>query len=265
VENLRKLPFFAALVLILIAVLLEVGQLGLVQGKAHRPEDFQNTITSSQAYQDAIRDLDEGDRDDVEKKLSQAVTEQDRPRGLAISYMALIDVLLLFTTAMIALSLVVPEHLHAKLQGVVTLIFSFLLAIGALILTIIAFVLLIVMVTLFFAPPWGTLAYLGVWGFFNTSAATVVLGLLMFLKLGYSACMALAQQRFLQNRGLILLVLTSLVANLVIGFLHGLVPFVMVSITDALAAIVLGIVAIIWAIVFLIGAIIAIVQAILTR
>jgi hypothetical protein len=265
VENLRTIPFIAALVLILIAVLLEVGQLGLVQGKAHSTDDFKNRITSSQAYQDATADLDDDDKAEVDEKLSKAVSEDDRPPGLAITYMALIDVLLLFTTAMIGLSLVVPENLHAKLQGVVTLIFSFLLALGSLILTIIAFVLLIVMITLFFAPPWGTLAYLAVWGFFNTFAANMVLGLLVFLKLGYSACLAVAHQRFLQNRGLVLLVLTSLIANLIVGFLHGLVPFVMVSITDALAAIVLGIIAIIWAIVFLIGAIIAIIEALLTR
>jgi hypothetical protein len=58
----------------------------------------------------------------------------------------------------------------------------------------------------------------------------------------------------------VLLIVTSLVANLIVTFLHGIVPLFLVSITDAIAAIVVAIIGIIWAIVLLIGAIVAIVK-----
>ena len=266
-ENLRRIPFLVALVLIVIAVLVELGDTTLVKGLGlnESTEEVFQRIKNSEAFKDATEDMDGGDVSDAHKRIRAAIEANDAPPGMGIRYLALVDIILVFTTLMIALALIVPEHLHGKLQGVVTLIFSFLLVLGALLLTIIAFVLLILMVSLFFAPPFGTIAYLAVWGWFNTWAAAAILGVVMLLKLGYAGCLVVAHQRFLENKGLVLLVLTSLVCNVVIGFLHGLVPFVMVSITDAIAAIIFGIVAIIWGIVVLIGAIIAIVQAIATR
>jgi hypothetical protein len=55
--------------------------------------------------------------------------------------------------------------------------------------------------------------------------------------------------------------ITSLLGNVVAVFLHGLVPGILVSITDDLAGIVFAVVAIVWAIVLLIGSIPAIVRA----
>jgi hypothetical protein len=89
-----------------------------------------------------------------------------------------------------------------------------------------------------------------------------VLSLLMFLKIVFAIMLVLAQPRFLQNKGLVALVITSLVANLVLAFLQGLVPIILVSIVDELAAIVFAIVAIIWGIILLIGSIPAIVKAV---
>ena len=84
----------------------------------------------------------------------------------------------------------------------------------------------------------------------------------MTLKFGFIVCLILAHQRFLQNKGLVLIVLTSLLANLIIGFLHNFVPGPLVSITDAIGAIIVGILAVIWAIVLLIFSIISIIKAI---
>ena len=58
------------------------------------------------------------------------------------------------------------------------------------------------------------------------------------------------------------LILTSLLATLIIGFLHGLVPAFLVSITDAIAAIVVGILALVWAIWFLLRSIPAVAKAV---
>ena len=51
-------------------------------------------------------------------------------------------------------------------------------------------------------------------------------------------------------------------ANIVVAFLHGLVPIILVSIADDLAAVILAIVAIVWAIILLIGSIPAVVKSI---
>lgn len=118
------------------------------------------------------------------------------------------------------------------------------------------------MVSLLFSAPFGTIAYLALFGFFPRGDAAVVPSLLMFLKLAFCLFMVLAQPRFLQNKGMVLLVLTSLLLNLMLAFLHGVVPGVLVSITDAIGAIIIAIVAIIWGVVLLIGAIPAVVKAV---
>ncbi|HET8621124.1 MAG TPA: hypothetical protein VFM27_19290 [Acidimicrobiales bacterium] len=178
--------------------------------------------------------------------------EVDEPPGRAITYLALVDGILLYTVLLIGLSLLVPEKLLARAQGVLTLIGSIILIIVGIILVIIAFIELLVMVSLFFAFPFGTAAYLAVWGFFPRSDAAVLLSLLMFLKLAGCVFLVLAQQRFLLMKGLVLLILTSLVCNIIVAFLHGLVPIILVSIFDNIAALVVGIIAIIWAIVLLV-------------
>jgi hypothetical protein len=71
-----------------------------------------------------------------------------------------------------------------------------------------------------------------------------------------------AHQRFLQNKGLVLIIATSLIASIIVSFLHGLVPLFLVSITDAIAGIVVAIIAVIWGIFFLIGSIPAIIRAV---
>jgi hypothetical protein len=58
------------------------------------------------------------------------------------------------------------------------------------------------------------------------------------------------------------IVITSLVAGVIVSFLHGLVPTILVSITDAIAAIIVAILAALWAVFFLIGSIPSIVKTI---
>jgi hypothetical protein len=184
------------------------------------------------------------------------------PPGRAISYLALVDGVVLFTVGLMAAGLVLSQRLHGRLQGGVTIVFAILLILAALVMLGIAIVEVITMVALFFAFPFGTIAYLIIWGFFPRGQATALLSVLMFLKFIFAGALVLAQPRFLQNKGLIALVVTSLVGNVVVTFLHGMVPGILVSITDDIAAIVLAIVAIIWAIVLLVGSIPAVVKAV---
>jgi hypothetical protein len=123
-------------------------------------------------------------------------------------------------------------------QGCTTAVFAVLLILGGLALLIAVITLLTVMVGLFLAAPFGTLVYMAIYGFFNRGGASVTLSLLMALKVGFVLSLVMAQQRFLQNKGLILLILTSFAATMITGFFHGVVPLFLVSITDAIAAII---------------------------
>ncbi|WP_064445737.1 hypothetical protein [Micromonospora sp. NBRC 110037] len=186
------------------------------------------------------------------------------PSGRGIGYLALIDVVALWTTGLFCLSLVLPDRVQGRVQGVATLVFSIVLLLVSLVLLVVAFVELTVMVSLFLAPPFGTLAYLAVWGFFPVGDAAVLLGLALLLKLVWAGLLLAAQPRFLRNKGLVALVLTTLLCTVVLQFLHGLVPVILVSILDDLGAVVFAVVALIWALVLLIGSIPAIVKAIRT-
>lgn len=181
------------------------------------------------------------------------------PPGVGIPTMALIDIPLAFTLILFGLGTIVPHPTLARLQGCATLIVGILILLAAIVAVFLALTLLLLMIGLI-ASFFGIIVYLAVFGDFARELAGVILGFLLVLKIAIAILLVLAHQRFLQNKGLVLLIVTSLVANVIISFLHGLVPIVVVSVTDVVAAIILAIIAIIWAILLLIGAIISIVR-----
>ena len=252
-ERLRTLFFVVALALIGLVVLAEIGALGVLRGVEQQATAMGALIPQDGEVRDAYDDLDD---DELNRILAQ-----DKPPGLAVPYLALVDAVLLFTVALMGVGLLIGERIHARVQGVATLLFSILLILAAIGLILAALIELLLMVAMFLAVPFGTLAYLVIYGFFNRTGAIAALGLLMTLKLGFSICLALAHQRFLQNKGLVLMIITSFVGNIIISFLHGIVPGFLVSITDAIAAIVAGILAVLWAIFLLVGSVISVVKA----
>jgi hypothetical protein len=240
--SLRKPFLLLAMLAIILVVLVELGS-GLMLGGADVSGQLQQSAGDLGA--------DVGDLGNV-----------SQPPGRGIMYLALIDVIALYTTGLFTMSLVVPERVQGRAQGAATLIGSIILIIVSFVMLIIAFIELMIMIGLFLAPPFGTLAYLAIWGFFPVGKASVVIGLLMFLKFCWAVLLIIAQPRFLQNKGLVLLVLTSLVCTLCLEFLHGLMPVILVSILDDVGAIIFAVVGIVWGIVLLIGSIPAIVKAI---
>lgn len=240
-ERLRTPFFIVALVAMALVVCVELGEQLLIGGV-----DAGSALTDNAAALGAQ---------------VPAGGHVERPSGVGIPYLALVDFAALFTVGLMAAGLVVPPRLHGRLQGVVTLIVAILLILAALGLIFVAVAKLVLMVALLLAFPFGTIAYLILFGSFPRGTATVILSLLMFLKLVFAGSLVAAQPRFLQNKGLVLLTLSSLLCNVVVTFLHGLVPGVLVSITDAVAGIVVGIVALIWAVVLLVGAVVGIVTA----
>ena len=239
-----RVPFFvAALGLIALAVLIELGAASIIPEPP--TQNFDALVAGDGDLQEA---MEEADEDEL-----QALIEKDKPPGLAIRYLALLDGILLFTIGLMGVGLLVKERLHGRLQGVVTLVFSFLLTLGSIVLIFVALVQVMLMVSLLLSAPFGTLAYLALYGFFNRAGANVALSLVMALKIGFAVCLVLAQQRFLQNKGLVVLILISFLNSIIVSFLHGLVPTFLVSITDGIAAIIGAILAAIFAIILLLG------------
>jgi hypothetical protein len=183
--------------------------------------------------------------------------------GKAIPAMALLDGLVFYATLIIGIALLIPERVQSKVQGIVTLIFSLLLLLACIGIIIADITLAILMVTLLMSPIFGTIAYFAVWATFQTGGPRIALSLLMTLKIIFAVCLVLAHQRFLQNKGLVLIIATSFLANFIIAFLYGLVPAFLVSILDVIAAIIICALAIIWAAVYLIGGIVSVVKVIL--
>jgi len=183
----------------------------------------------------------------------------ERP-GKGIPALALLDGLLLLAVGMMGLALVLPQNIVGRAHGIVSLVVSLVVLLGSIVLILETLALVFVMIGLFFAAPFGTIAYLAIWGSFDRGAAAATLGSLLFLKLAFGVLLLMANPRFIETRKLVILALTSLLANVIVSLLHGFPPRVLVSITDAIAAIVVAILALIWAIILLVGAIISIVK-----
>lgn len=194
----------------------------------------------------------------------QAAGLRDLPTpGLGIPYLALLDAVLLYTLLVIAADFVpFLRAILGRLQWLVTFLVSLVGLLATVVLIFIAISLLVLMVSLLLAAPFGTIAYLAVWGDFAVGKAKAVLAMVMLLKLAGIVLLLAANPNFLKNKGLVLLFGCSVGATFLLGFLHALPPGILVSITDAVGAIVAGILAAIWMLIFLIGAIPAFVRAV---
>lgn len=181
--------------------------------------------------------------------------------GVGIFGTAMLDIMVMLTMVLMTLTAVgVPARITGLLQGVATVIVSFLTIIASFIMLLATIVLLLLMVGLLVAVPFGTIAYLAAWGHFNRGGAAATLGLIMVLKLVGVFCLVLYTFQVLKSKSLILLFACSILLTLVLSFLHGLVPIMLVSITDAIGAIVACVVAVLWGIYYLISGIISIVN-----
>ncbi len=237
-QQLRTPIFLIAVILIVAVVLVEIGSAFILHAN---PMD--SSVLLSQEP-DAFSKIDPSSLNNL---------SGNRPPGLGIPYLAVLDVIVLFTVTLVGTALLIPERVQGRVQGCATFIFALLVILAGIGLAFAAFGLLILMVSLLLSVPFGTLAYLAIYGFFNRGGASVILSLLMMLKLGFAICLVIAQERFFQNTGLVALVLTTLIATVIVSFLQGFPPGVLVSITDAIAALIVAILAIIWAILLLIG------------
>jgi hypothetical protein len=260
-DSLRKPLFFVAAAFLTLAFLIELGSPLLDRLSSHiglAASQVDRTLEGARRLPQ-LQGLPAGD---LQSKLA---TSTGAPPGRGVPYMALLDGLLLFTVILIGTAFLVPERIQGRVQGIVTLVVSLsvlLTSIGKIFTAIAA---LMLMVTLLLAIPFGTIIYLIGYGSFDRGLASVMLSAIMTLKLLFAGCLVFAHQGFLKMKGLVLIVATSLVAGVVVSFLHGVVPTILVSITDAIAAIIVAILAALWALFFLIGSIPSIVKTIKLR
>lgn len=199
---------------------------------------------------------------EVNAVVAEAMASSESPPGMGIPTLALLDGILLFTVGLIGLGVLAPEHIHAKYQGVATLIFSLHILTLSAIAIAMSMVLLFVMLTLLLAFPFGTIFYLIKYGSFPTGQSAAILAMASTLRVAFIACMLLAHQRFIQNKGLILILLTAFLGSVVVSFLQGFPPSILASITDAIAAIVVGVLALVWAIILIVGSLVSMVKLI---
>ncbi|MCW2604785.1 MAG: hypothetical protein JWN61_2920 [Pseudonocardiales bacterium] len=254
-EKLRKGGFIRAIIALLLAFCVEIGATFFLDSGSATER-----VQSLAGNPDFLKLQAQTGADPSE--IASVSAHNPQPPGLAISYLALIDGLLLLMLAIMVLNILISQQTVGRLQGIVTLILMIFLIIACIVLAIFALIKLVLMVTLFISAPFGTLAYLVLFGNFDTGGATFALAAIMALKLTFCLQLVLGQQRFLALKGFVALIATSLLCTLLVGFLHGIVPSVLTSITDALAALIIAIIALIWAIVLLVGAAIGTVKAI---
>lgn len=186
----------------------------------------------------------------------------DSAPGWGIRMLALIDLALGWTLALMAVEIIRPMGQLAKLQGFVTLVLSVFGLLAGLMLIFAALTLLVLMVSLLLAFPFGTAVYLAAWGAFPAGAARAVLALLMTFKLVGIALLMVATPALLKNKGLLVLLGLSVGLTFLTGLLIGFVPGVVAAIADVLAALVSAVVGTVWMLVLLVGALGSILRAI---
>lgn len=249
-------PFFlAALIAWLLVVLVEIGS-SFLPVPDLTVRDLRTTILLEKEP-----DQDMPSDDELGEMVKTRNEQPPRP-GFAITSLVAFDALAFMGFFWMGAGLVISRRLVGRVQGITSLIVSFLTIVFGIIAAFVIFALLMVMIGLFLAVPFGTLAYLAIWGFFPRGEAAATLGILLFLKLATAVLLVLAQRDFIKNKGLLFLLGFSLLLNLLTTFLHSFPPGILVSITDALSALIILIVAIIWALLVLIGSIIATIKAI---
>lgn len=255
-DEIRRPLFVVALVALIAVVGIELGSAAFIAPGDVAAGELRSTL------------IDQGfDHDDIDDALVEMSSLEDAndPPGLAIPMLAMIDGMLLLSMAGLGLALVFPHRVLARIVAPVNLVVSFLVIIAGIVLVIVVLTLMFLMIGLFLAVPFGTIAYFARWGFFPRGQAQFVLGLLLLLKLIFSGFAVASSPRLLTQKALVALVLTSFVLQLVVGFLHAFVPLPLVSIIDALAAVIVAIVAIVWAIVILVGSLIGTIRIIKVR
>jgi hypothetical protein len=170
-------------------------------------------------------------------------------RGVGLGALAAFDLLILMTLGLIALPFLVTHAVGGRIQGVLTFIGAWLILLTVLgVLAAVIKLIFLILASLYF-PLW----YFIIYSDFDVPTATLWLSATMTGKFIVVGLLILAHQRLLENLGLVVLVATSLLLSLLVSVMHSAPPGVFVTITDALAALIILILALIRSIGFMLS------------
>jgi hypothetical protein len=176
--------------------------------------------------------------------------------GLGITTLGLIDGLIFYSWTTIKLGGLVPEKILTPTTKISNFIFFLVMLIVSITVFFITIALLLLMISLLMAIPFGTVAYMAMYADFPKGAAQATLGMLLFLKMAFAVIIVFGEKRLFEDyRKFLILLGCSFLLNIALSFLHAFVPGFLVSITDAIGAIIISIFAIIWFLILFIGSI----------
>lgn len=249
----HRKPFLVlALVLMAVVVGLELGSSLL-----ERPDVPREVYEQEFSRQG----LDDDEREEALEQIAAQRQRPPEPPGIAIPLLALVDGMMLLSMAGLVLSIFAPHTVTGRVVPITNLVVGVLVVIAGIAAVLAALALLLLMVGLFLAPPFGTIAYLAKWGGFPRTQAQTLLGVILLCRLVFAGFALTASPRLLRQKGFMGLLVTGLLLQLLVGLLHGLTPLPLVSIVDAIAAIVVGVVGVGWALVIAVGSLIGSVRA----
>ena len=186
------------------------------------------------------------------------VAHAPRP-GLGIPSLAALDALVVLTIVITMLiGLEVPGV--GRLTGIASVIVSFFGCLGSLVFLFVTIAMLMLMIGLLLAVPFGTAVYMAIYGSFPRGTAGATLAVILLLKLAGLFCLVLGSAQVLKSKMLVLLFACTIGLTVLLSFLHGFPPGVLASITDAIGAIIAFIVAIIWAIIYFVVGIMSVIK-----
>src|SRR5512143_230046 len=107
-DTLRRPLFFLAVALIAVAVLVEIGSTAVLGALAPRQLPIDQTQLPPDVQAD-FQNLSSEQRAQINN-----LSNQSKPPGIGIQYLALIDGIVLFTVVLMGLSLLVPESVTGR-------------------------------------------------------------------------------------------------------------------------------------------------------
>lgn len=254
-DGLRRPFLVAALVTAVLALLVCLGS-----PLASRPPSFESRRDSALANPQTSVLLADYDLEPVDAEEALKGADPDDPPGLGVPALALIGTLLVLVLSLTTAPLLLGDRVTGLVQGIVSLVGGVLALLASIAVALVALAALLTMVGLVLAAPFGTLAYLAVFGSFPTGAAALLVGLVLALQLGTVVLLVFAHQRFLASKGLMLLLATAVLLTFVTGLLHAIVPGFLVSIADAVAALISAVVAAVWSLLIAIGGLVGVLK-----
>ncbi len=181
--------------------------------------------------------------------------------GLGIPADALMTLWLFIAVALILVGTLPKKGLIPVITGIVNVVAGIILLILSIVVIVGGIAKLLFMLGLLLAFPFGPLIYLALFGFFARPAAAATLFFALLGKAATGILLVIGNRTMLKVPSMVILILCTILCGIIVAFLHAIVPLFLVSVTDSLAAIIVGIIVLIWSIWFLIGGIVQLITA----